>query len=147
MPTHYDGTVREQRALDVFIKLLRAADSVARRSWAPLANCEVTPTQFGAMETLYHLGPLTPSQLAAKHLMSRNNFTVVIDNLEKQGYVTRERNTEDRRSVTVHLTPTGEEIIKKLLPIHAATVADDIAVLEPEEQLELGRLLRKLGKR
>src|SRR4051812_45432424 len=101
MPTHYDGGNEEKRALDVFIKLMRAAQSVADRTERPFAEAGLSQGQFGVLEALYHLGPLMMSQLADKHLKSRNNFTVIVDNLEKRGLVCRERDREDRRAVTV----------------------------------------------
>jgi MarR family 2-MHQ and catechol resistance regulon transcriptional repressor len=147
MPTHYDGTPEERRALDVFIKLMRAAQSVADRTSGPMTEAGLTWSQFGVMETLFHLGPLMSSVLAEKHLKSPNNFTVVIDNLEKQGLVRRERDTVDRRVVRVHLTEAGREKIARALPAHAREVAADLQVLTPAEQEQLGALLRRLGKR
>ena len=146
MPTHYSGTEDEARALDVFIKLMRAAQSVGDRTGQPAAAAGLSPTQFGVMETLYHLGPLMVSQLADKHLMSRNNFTVVIDNLEKAGLVRRERGHEDRRVVMVHLTDTGCDRIKAVLPDFVRAVVRDMQVLSPPQQKQLATLLRCLGR-
>jgi len=146
MSTHYSGTKEEERALDVFIKLMRAAQSVGDRTGQPAAAAGLSPTQFGVMETLYHLGPLMVSQLADKHLMSRNNFTVVIDNLEKAGLVRRERGHEDRRVVMVHLTDTGCDRIKAVLPDFVKAVVRDMQVLSPRQQEQLATLLRCLGR-
>ena len=146
MPTHYKGTEEERRALDVFIKLMRAAESVADRTGRPVTAAGLTRSQFGVLETLYHLGPLMLSQIADKHIKSRNNFTVVVDNLEKQGLVRRERSGEDRRAVWVHLTDAGRERIEQVFPRHVRAVVEDMAVLTPQEQELLGALLRRLGK-
>lgn len=146
MPTHYEGGEEERRALDVYIKLFRAAESVALRTNGVVTAAGLTPSQFGVLETLYHLGPLMVSQLADKHLKSRNNFTVVVDNLEKQGLVRRERDSGDRRAVWVHLTDAGRENIVRVIPEHARAVAEDMKVLSAEEQQQLGTLLRRLGK-
>lgn len=146
MPTHYKGTEEERRALDVFIKLMRAAESVADRTGSAMAAAGLTPSQFGVLETLYHLGPLMLSQIADKHLKSRNNFTVVVDNLEKQGLVRRERSGEDRRAIWVHLTDAGRERIEQVFPAHVRAVVEDMRVLTPEEQEQLGVLLRRLGR-
>src|SRR5205807_198527 len=134
MPTHYDGTEEERRALDVFIKLMRAANSVGDRTGDPIAAAGLTPSQFGVLETLYYLGPLMVSQLADKHLKSRNNFTTVIDNLEKQELVRRERDREDRRAVTVYLTEAGRERIERVFPRFVWRVVEDMRILTPEEQ-------------
>jgi MarR family 2-MHQ and catechol resistance regulon transcriptional repressor len=146
MPTHYKGTDKERRALDVFIKLMRAADSVAERAGRSVAAVGLTPSQFGVLETLYHLGPLMVGQLAQKHLKSPNNFTTVVDNLEKQGLVRRERDSKDRRAVRVHLTEAGHEKIAGAFPRHVQAVVADMTVLTREEQEQLGELLRRLGK-
>jgi len=146
MPTHYDGTAEERRALDVYIKLMRAADSVGQRSMTALRGSGLTPTQFGVLETLYHLGPLMLSELAQKHLKSPNNLTVVTDNLERDGLVRRVRDEKDRRVVRVHLTDAGRDHIRRVLPVHARNVLEQMIVLTPEEQEQLGCLLRRLGK-
>ena len=38
------------------------------------------------------------------------------------------------------------ELITTLFPLHAAAVSEEMAVLTPEEQRQLGELCRKLGK-
>lgn len=146
MPTHYQGSDEEKRALDVFIKLARAAESVAERTGRVVTASGLTYSQFGAMETLYHLGPLMVGQLAEKHLKSPNNFTTVVDNLEKQGFVRRERSQEDRRVVMVYLTEAGQSLIERVIPQHVRVVFEDMSVLTTEEQEQLGVLLRRLGK-
>jgi MarR family transcriptional regulator, 2-MHQ and catechol-resistance regulon repressor len=146
MPTHYQGTDEERRALDVFIKLMRAADSVAARTGCAIAAAGLTPSQFGALETLYHLGPLMVSQLAEKHLKSPNNFTTVIDNLERQGLVRRERDQQDRRVVRIHLTDTGRDRVAHALPPFVQSVVATMQPLTPDEQHQLAHLLRRLGK-
>ncbi len=146
MPTHYNGTECEKRALDLFIKLNRAAESVNGRTMASIMGAGLTPTQFGVLETLYHLGPLMPSQLAEKHLKSRNNFTLVIDNLEKAGLVSRMRSDTDRRAVFVSLTELGTYKVKAVLPQFVNALVTDVGILDKCEQEQLGELLRKLGK-
>ena len=145
MPTHYRGTDEERRALDLFIKLHRAADSITTRSYCPIARAGLTGSQFGILETLYHLGPMMPSQLADKHLKSRNNFTLVIDNLEKLGYVRRERSQTDRRAITIELTDTGREKVADVFPQFAEGLTRQTQVLTADEQEELARLLKILG--
>lgn len=49
------------------------------------------------LEALYHKGPLCKRDIAAKILKSTGNITLLIDNLEKNGLVRRERDNEDRR--------------------------------------------------
>jgi MarR family 2-MHQ and catechol resistance regulon transcriptional repressor len=147
MPTHYQGPPAETLALNTFIKLTRAADSVLRRLSQRSTQGNLTPTQFGVLETLYHLGPMCQTEISNKLLLSTANITLVIDNLEKNGLVKRTRGVEDRRFISVALTSMGDELIASLFPLHAASITEEMSVLNAEEQEMLGELCRKLGKK
>jgi MarR family 2-MHQ and catechol resistance regulon transcriptional repressor len=146
MPTHYRGSAREVRALNTFIKLTRASDSVMRRLFSRETAAELTHGQFAVMEALYHLGPLCQGEISAKLLRSGGNITLVIDNLEKQGLVRRERDATDRRLVRVHLTPQGRKLIERIFPAYVQAIVEEMSVLTPAEQEQLGALCKKLGK-
>lgn len=145
MPTHYKGSEEECRALNLYIKLFRAADSVAQATSKSMTSAGLTGTQFGTLETLYHLGPLNASTLARKHLKSRNNFTTVIDNLVRLGYAERKANERDRREVIVQLTDKGRTVIERVLPGHVAEVMAVMRGISAEEQCNLSKLLGQLG--
>ncbi len=145
MPTHYQGSPAEVRALDAFIKLVRAGGSVLACTNRGIGAGGLTVGQFGVLESLLHLGPLHQCDLARKHLQSGGNITMIVDNLEKAGLVRRERLAEDRRYVRVHLTTAGRARIEAAFPEHVQVIAEKMAVLTPAEQVELGRLCRKLG--
>lgn len=145
MPTHYKGSRREVRALDTYIKLMRATESLNARLVRSLAAHDLTISQLGTLEALLHLGPMCQRALAGKLLKSSGNVTTVIDNLEARGLVERVRSTEDRRFITLHLTPAGRKLIEAVFPAHAALIADDLDALSPAEQAELSRLCKKLG--
>lgn len=146
MPTQYDGSAEERRALDTYIKLSRAADAVTTRINAHLLQHKLTISQFGVLEAVYHLGPMQTSELGHKILKSSGNMTMVVDNLEKRGLVRRQRRPDDRRCILIHLTKHGESLVADLLPTHVAGVVDAFAVLTPEEQHQLADLCRKLGR-
>ena len=145
MGTHYKGTQTEIRALNAFIKLMRASESVASRIGKLIASHGLTMSQFGILEALLHLGPLHQRELGKKILKSSGNVTMVVDNLERRGLVKRQRDTFDRRYVAVLLTAEGYRLINEIFPCHVAAIAGEMGVLTDAEQEELGRLCRKLG--
>ena len=145
MGTHYTGTPEEVRALGTYTKLLRATGSVKTRIDAHQSVGDLSDSQFGALEMLFHLGPLQQKAIGQKLLVSKSNVVAVIDKLEAQGLVERQRSTEDRRCVFVHLTDKGRNLIQELLPGHAAAIVEEMGCLSAPEQKELGRLCRKLG--
>lgn len=144
MGTRHRGTIEEINALNAFIKLQRAAESVSSRVHEILPP-NLTITQFGVLEALHHIGPLCQGELAEKLLRSGGNLTLVVDNLEKSGLVERERDPADRRFVVVKLTAKGSAFIAELFPKIAARVTAEMSTLSSTELLELGRLSKKVG--
>jgi len=144
MATRYRGSKAEIDALNAYIKLMRAAESVTARAHAVLPK-DITLAQFGALEALLHCGPLNQSDLASKLLKSGGNITLIVDNLEKAGYVTRQRDQDDRRFVTVSLTDSGRAFITDLFPKVAASITREMGALSSAEQFTLGWLCKKAG--
>lgn len=145
MGTRYRGRPEETQALDAYIKLLRAAESVVSRAHRRTGS-DLTVSQFGVLEALYHLGPMHQRQIGTKLLKSGGNVTMVIDNLEKRRLVQRRRDQKDRRFVSVHLTEAGERLISEIFPQHVQSVLAEMGALSMEEQGTLGLLCRKLGR-
>ena len=146
MPTHYRGSTAEVLALNTFIKLARGFASVQAHVLPHLhRDFGLTESQFAVLEAVHHLGPLSPGQLCQKILRSGSNITTVVDNLERDGMVTRERHDTDRRIQMIQLTARGREIIAAALPAHVARITSALAVLSPDEQVLLGQVCRKLG--
>jgi MarR family 2-MHQ and catechol resistance regulon transcriptional repressor len=145
MATHYKGTPKEVLALDTYIKLNRATNSFEDRVLSHCTLGTLTLSQFAVLETLYHLGTLCQGQLSQKLLKSTGNMTMVVDNLEKCGFVRRVRSVEDRRMISIELTAAGKDEIERVLPLHVAAITAEMSVLTPAEQATLSELSRKLG--
>lgn len=145
MPTHYQGTPEEIRSLNAFIKLTRAVDSLSARLSRRSKIEGLTSTQFGVLESLYHLGSMCPGEISKKVLKSSGNITLVIDNLEKRGLVRRVRDQEDRRMIMVSITQQGHDLISTILPGHISAIVEEMNALTPNEQEQLGGLCKKLG--
>ena len=145
MSTRYSGSAEEKAALDAYIKVWRAAHAMEVRANRHLAAHNLTISQFGVLEALHHLGPLSQRQLADKILRSSGNLTMVIDNLERDGLVGRERDMKDRRVMTVSLTDRGHGLIELLMPEHVQNVLGVFTALSPGELTQLAALSKKLG--
>ena len=146
MPTKHRGNDTERRALDAYIKLSRATAAVDSRINRPLAQVGLTTSQFGVLEAVWHLGPLTHGDVSRKLLKSSGNVTTVIDNLVKRGLVRRESDERDRRVSRVALTEAGRSLLESIFPTHVQRVVDAFRVLNPGELDTLAALLRRLGR-
>jgi MarR family 2-MHQ and catechol resistance regulon transcriptional repressor len=78
-------------------------------------------------------------------LKSGGNLTLVVDNLERDGFVSRTRDPADRRFVKVELTPKGRRFIGALFPKIAAGLTREFSVLSSRDQLALARICKRLG--
>jgi MarR family transcriptional regulator, 2-MHQ and catechol-resistance regulon repressor len=144
-PSRYRGDRVERLALSTYLKLTRVSETLWNRLAPGLQRHDLTPSQFGVLEALYHLGSMHQRDLGERILRSSGNMTLVIDNLEKRGLVRRERSVEDRRFIQVHLTEDGARLIRLVFPAHADAITRQLATLTQEEQRALGNLCRKLG--
>ena len=135
----------QERALRLWIALARCYATYARAISCKVGEYGLTTPQFGILEALYHLGPLSLGDLADKLLVTGGNVTYVMDRLEEQGLVHRERSPVDRRIIQAKLTEKGYALIARVFPGHGAFIEELSASLSPEEQQELRALLKKLG--
>ncbi|MFB3055803.1 MAG: MarR family winged helix-turn-helix transcriptional regulator [Ignavibacteriaceae bacterium] len=147
MGTHYKGSKKEMLALDSYIKLMRAADTINSVVNLSLSKFGLTESQFNVLDALYHLGPLSQKQLGYKLLKSGGNITMVIDNLEKDAYVERRRGKEDRRIFFIHLTKKGGKKLEGILPELVNFITNEINRISKTEQVEFQRLCKKIGIR
>lgn len=145
MPSRYQGTTEEVRALSALINLMRAADAFSGALSRELASKKLSGSQFGVLEALLHRGPLFQGDLAGKLLRSCGSITAVVGGLEKRGLVERRRDATDKRFVQVSLTGKGKALIAGLFPAHAKAVAHQFSALSAGEQDQLRALCRKLG--
>ncbi len=145
MGSHFKGNKKEILALNAWIKLSRATNSVLNKIKPSMVQYDLSTSQFMVLELLFHLGPLSQKVIGDKLLRSSGNIVKVIDNLERDGLVRREHNKKDRRIYTIVLTEMGSKIIKIIFPDHVKSIVETFSILTQEEQLELSRLCKKLG--
>jgi MarR family 2-MHQ and catechol resistance regulon transcriptional repressor len=145
MGTHHKGSAKEITALNTYIKLVRAVESLNQRLYPMLLKQGLTESQFSVLEALFHLGPMYQKELSGKVLRSPGNITMVLDNLEKRNLVKRERGELDRRHYMIHLTPAGQEFIKKIFPEHIRAIVKELEVLNESEQCKLQKMCKEIG--
>lgn len=145
MGTKFKGNKDEVNALNVYIKLNRAVESINSKLNFSLLKYGLSESQFYILDTLFHLGSLSQQEIAKKISKSGGNITMVVDNLEKNGYVIRKRNEKDRRVFKIHLTDDGKRLFKKVLPKQVKIIKNSIGVLSENEKTEMQKLCKKIG--
>jgi MarR family 2-MHQ and catechol resistance regulon transcriptional repressor len=145
MGTNYKGSKKTIDALNSYIKLIRSAESLSSKLSLMLSDYGLTESQFGALDSLYHLGPMKQKEIGKKILKSGGNITMVINNLEKRGMVERRKGEKDKRQFIIHLTSKGRKSFQELLPYITKKIKKHFEILDKDEQKELQRLCKIVG--
>ena len=104
--------------------------------------------QFFTLLQLTKRDFLHPAEIAEMLFCDRPTATVIIKNMEKRGWITREKDPENRKRIRVVITPEGLEkfqSIPKSIYKVGHTSFDPIACFSEEEKTELGELLARLN--
>ncbi|HEL0710118.1 TPA: MarR family transcriptional regulator [Streptococcus equi subsp. zooepidemicus] len=128
------------KAMVVFRKAQRTLDA---QSSAFFQKANLTPTQFSVLEVLYSKGSMRINKLIGSLLATSGNMTVVLKNMERNGWISRCQDAKDRRACLVQLTPEGKALIETILPEHIKRVEALFSVLTETEQKQLITLLKK----
>ena len=136
-------------ACEAFLHLLRAGDESARVIETQLARHNITQGRFSVLMILLNrcageAQSLGPAELADAAGVSRATMTGLIDTLERDGLVTREPDTVDRRMMLVRLTARAEALMQEILPPHFQVMASLMAPLSESERKTLVRLLNRI---
>jgi MarR family 2-MHQ and catechol resistance regulon transcriptional repressor len=146
LPAPRDWSPEQGTALRLWISLARCYATYAKAIAAKVQEYGLTTPQFGTLEALYHLGPLSLGELADKLLVTGGNVTYVMDRLEDQGLVYRYRCPDDRRVVQAKLTNEGRALVADVFPAHVAYVEQLSSHLTTDQQDTMRSLLKKLGQ-
>jgi DNA-binding MarR family transcriptional regulator len=99
----------------------------------------VHATDFDALDVLDWMGPTTAGELAKRVGVTSGAITGVIDRLERDGWVRRTRDPNDRRRVVVEPTPGPPDRIAHMAAVFQPLI-DELGELNErydDDQLEL----------
>lgn len=131
--------------LKTITTLFRAKNSFEMLIKKDVLSYGLNPSEFGALEALYHKGKLSVQQLTEKVLIANSSMTYVLDNLSKRGLITRNKYEKDRRIYVVDLTEVGMKLMEDIYPRHYKNMTSILSCLTIEEQKTLQSLLKKIG--
>ncbi|RXK55534.1 MarR family transcriptional regulator [Oleiharenicola lentus] len=148
-------------AAEAFLHLLRTGDEVFAMTERNLTDHSISHGRFGVLMLLWRStqpraaklmgaedctcgGPRTPAELAEAAGVTRATMTGLIDTLERDGFVKREPDPDDRRMMSVRLTPKGDRFLNDFLPGHFKVIAEVLSPLSENERKSLVRILTKV---
>jgi DNA-binding MarR family transcriptional regulator len=110
------GKPFESLEAEVFLNLVRTADALSRGSEEILKLVGLSLTQYNVLRILRGAGEqgLCCREVAERMITRDPDITRLVDRLERRGFLTRRRDSKDRRVITVRITPAGQKTLKDL---------------------------------
>jgi DNA-binding MarR family transcriptional regulator len=126
-----------------WVRLMRVYNRIDRRSAASMRAWNLS---VGRFDVINHAGlneGATQQELADALLVTKGNIAQLLDSLERDGLLCRERCGRTNR---IYLTVAGHDVRSKAMARHTDIIASAMSALSDEEQEHLSRLLRKLER-
>ncbi|MGE0407071.1 MAG: MarR family winged helix-turn-helix transcriptional regulator [Candidatus Korobacteraceae bacterium] len=133
------------REEDVFLSLVRAAETLQRAVVELLKTADLSPAQYNVLRILRGAGKegLACQKIGDRMITHDPDITRLLDRLEKRELIVRTRESADRRVITTRISPKG---LKLLEPLDAPMVALHRRQLAHMNAGELDSLARLLDK-
>jgi len=104
---------------------------LAEQKRVPLTTYDVLIELFEAPNRKLRLG-----DLKQKVILSKSGLTRLLDRLEREGLIQREKSEEDRRGAYAILTAEGEKQLRQAWPIYARGIKRYFAALLSDEEVQ-----------
>jgi len=134
----------QKPAVDAIVETIIYLYTESRRLTKGMAaQFGLTGPQLTVIKLLEELGDLSLSSLSERIRAQNSTVTGIIDRMEREGLVKRERSTTDRRVVFIRLSEKGQRLAREI-QVEPMEIFRSALTSLPEE--DLGALLRILTK-
>lgn len=120
------------------------AEGLGQRFHAHLKPHGVTIRRWRVLMVLISNGPCNMTELKNKTLIEQSALSRVVDQMERDGLVTRRPKLEDNRIIEVFLTDQGRACYLQLLPAARSYAESIVDGMSKRERLTLLKSLQKV---
>ena len=125
--------------------LLRRAHQRASSIFQEVMTEGLTPPQFAALVKIRDFGTVSQNRLGRSVAMDPATSQGVTQRLLAKDLIKRKDDPEDRRRTLLSLTPEGESVVERLIPLGQQVTAETLDPLTPEEQEKFLALLARIN--
>ena len=138
---------KKPEATHTWLIMLKALQAVRHLALPPILKEGLGDSDFRVLEILLHKGPMPVNAIGPKVDLNPGSVSVAVDRLYKKGLVSRKESDSDRRVRTVSLTAKGRRVFVPTFRQHAALIKRAFQDVSPEEQRQMEKALKKIGRR
>lgn len=136
-----------KKSMAVYISMSRVINTLRRENNKLILKHNLTLGQFAVMEALYSKGRLSTGEVMEKILTTSGNIPVIVKNLEKDGFITREQDESDKRRFILDLTDKGKDLMDEIFPENLKFMDELISLWDDDEKEELIILMNKFRRK
>lgn len=123
-----------QKKMEAIRFLILAAQREGERLLQDLTKpIGITPSQSEVLHILERYEPLSLKELGALLICESGSPSRLVNTLVQGGFIVRKENMEDRRYVTLHLTPLGKEKVKEMKRIEEKMYETMLTMFDPKK--------------
>jgi DNA-binding MarR family transcriptional regulator len=131
-------------ATEAVMNTIRTADLLFDRIGRLLRPLDVSAAGGLVLGILRDRGPMSPSELGQRLIVTRATVTGVVDSLERRAFVRRTPNPADRRGLLIEITPQGLDVLARLRTLIHRHEKEWLAVLSDDELRAYISLLHRI---
>ena len=130
-----------------WVQLIRAHRSALSSVERALRAAELPPLEwYDVLLELERGGPLRPRDLQDRLLLAQYNLSRLLDRMEADKLISRERCSEDARCQWVRTTASGKALRQRMWPVYSAAIQNALgAKFSPAQAKQLSKLLGQIS--
>lgn len=136
----------EDPVLRTFILFVQSAQAVLKYTDAHLyRKARLSVVKLIVLRVLESRGGvMTPSEIAEWTQTERHNITALVNRMRRDGLVTAERNSGNKRFVNITITDKGREVLRQAMPVAREIVKKVMTSIADSDATLLEKLLKVL---
>ena len=141
------GSGCSESAVRAWVQLIRTQRRALCSVERALSAADLPPLEwYDVLLELERSGPLRPRDLQERLLLAQYNLSRLLDRMEANGAIERERCSDDARCQWIRATASGEALRKRMWPVYAEAIQQTVGGKLTCAQAErLSELLGRLG--
>ncbi|MBO9464176.1 MarR family transcriptional regulator [Tropicibacter sp. R15_0] len=106
---------------------------------------DVSAEEWAVLLILQSVPDLTATELSDRSMRDKTTITRTLDRLERKGLVLRLRDTKDRRSVRLSLSPMGQAVFEELARVAQGLIQQTLAGIAPEDVEQALMVMKRMA--
>ena len=133
----------------LFVTILKTADGLSQQAEQLIKSASLTMAQYNVLRILRGAEPdgLLCRGISDRMISRDPDITRLLDRMETHGWITRQREKEDRRVVKTRITEEGLAVLKKLDQPVRQLHKEQFAHMSASQLKTLAKLLDEVEKR